>query len=144
MGGGIAISEDLLNEMVLHAREALPNEACGILSGVGQRVFRVYRLNSSNPSPVSYVVDARDHMEVMNDIASSGERMLAIYHSHPESPPVPSLTDIKRSFFPGTRDPNYPDVVHVIIGLAGSAPEVKAYRIEARGISNVEIDHGQG
>lgn len=130
--------------MVLHAREVMPNEACGILSGVGQRVLRVYRLYSSNPSPVSYVVDARDQMEVMNDMASSGTQMLGIYHSHPESPPVPSLTDIKRSFFPGTREPNYPDAVYVIIGLAGPAPEVKAYRIEANEISNVEMVHDQG
>ena len=44
---------------------------------------------------------------------------LAVYHSHPTSAPVPSRTDLERNYSP--------EVVNVIISLAGEAPSVRAW-----------------
>jgi len=135
----IVIPPGLMQEMIAHARVSLPNEACGLIGGRGGRAERLYVLRNSDPSPVSYTADARDHMGAMKDMAARGMELMAIYHSHPDSPPMPSITDINRAFFPGTRELNYPGVVHVIISLSGPMPEARAYSIEAGGIRPVEI-----
>ena len=49
--------------------------------------------------------------------------MVAIYHSHPETPARPSEEDIRLALTPG--------VSYLIVSLAGAAPEVKSYRIES-------------
>lgn len=137
--GGLIISEEQIDEMVAHAIENLPDEACGMLAGLEGRVHKVYCLNNSNPSPVSYAVDPTDQFTANKDIKARGLELVGIYHSHTESPPLPSITDIRRAFFPGTRDLNYPDVIYVIVGLSGPEPEVKAYRIGEGGVRMVEI-----
>jgi len=137
--GDLVISRDHMDEMVAHARESLPDEACGMLGGLAGRVHRVYRLGNSDPSPVSYAVDPIEQLKAMKDMAESGTELVGIYHSHPGAPPLPSITDINRAFFPGTRDLNYPDVVYVIISLSGPAPEVKAFMIEREGVRTVEL-----
>ena len=58
---------------------------------------------------------------VRQAIEDAGWELGAIYHSHTRSPPVPSQTDINLAF--------YPDALYVIVGVAGSAPEVRAFRI---------------
>jgi proteasome lid subunit RPN8/RPN11 len=137
--GRLVIPDELLDEMVSHARKSLPDEACGMLGGIAGQVRKLYALENSNPSPATYIIDPLDQLKTIKDMDSEGLELLGIYHSHPDSPPLPSITDINRAFFPGTRELNYPGVVYVIVGLSGPAPEVKAYRIEADGVVPVEI-----
>lgn len=135
----LSIPREILDDMVAHAREGLPDEVCGMLAGRGSEAITHYRLNNDNPSPVSYSVDPTQQLNVLRNIESSGLELVGIYHSHPDSPPLPSITDINRAFFPGTRELNYPHAVYVIIGLSGPSPEVKAYRIGQADIEQVEI-----
>jgi proteasome lid subunit RPN8/RPN11 len=51
-----------------------------------------------------------------------GEQLLAIYHSHPRSnEPVPSDTDVRLAY--------YPAAVYFIVGLGGTEPVLRAFRI---------------
>ncbi|MBC7962398.1 MAG: Mov34/MPN/PAD-1 family protein, partial [Steroidobacteraceae bacterium] len=59
--------------------------------------------------------------------------MLAIYHSHPESPARPSDEDIRMALTPG--------VSHVIISLADPGlPVVKSYRIDQGQVALEDIN----
>jgi len=133
------ITNTLLNEIIEHSRAALPNEACGLLIGRAGRVERVRPVLNSEPSPVSYVFDSMDHLAAMKEIKSDGMELMGIFHSHPDSPPVPSITDIQRAFFPGTREPNYPEAVYLIVGMSEPAPVVKAFAIQGEHVDKVEI-----
>jgi proteasome lid subunit RPN8/RPN11 len=140
----IIINRSLIEEMVRHAREAYPNEACGILAGLARPganpvVERVFRMLNADDSEVNYRLDPTEQLRVMKEIERSGLRMIAIYHSHPSSPAYPSQTDINRAFFPGTSDENFPGVFYVIVGLAGKEPEVNAYLITERGVEKVLV-----
>jgi proteasome lid subunit RPN8/RPN11 len=54
-----------------------------------------------------------------------GEQLLAIYHSHPRAiMPAPSETDVRLAY--------YPSATYLIVGLAGTQPLVKAFRISER------------
>jgi len=135
----LVIPDELLDEMISHARNCLPNEACGMLAGFAGRARKIYALENSDASSVTYVVDPKAQLMAIRDMNSQGLDMIAIYHSHPDSPPLPSITDINRAFFPGTRDLNYPGVAYVIVGLSGPSPDVRAYRIMSEGVENIEI-----
>jgi proteasome lid subunit RPN8/RPN11 len=58
--------------------------------------------------------------------------MLAIYHSHPETPARPSEEDIRLALTP--------DVVYVILSLLGNnGPVVKGFQIEDGAVTNVPV-----
>lgn len=137
--GRLVIPDEILDEMVSHARQCLPNEACGMLAGVDGHVRKLYALENSDPSAATYTIDPTAQLRAIKDMSANGLELVGIYHSHPDSPPLPSITDINRAFFPGTRELNYPDVAYVIIGLSSPAPEVKAYRIMTEGVEGIEI-----
>ena len=56
------------DEIVAHARSGLPNEACGILAGTGERVERFYAAEPDSPSPFYYRIESRDQIRIMNAI----------------------------------------------------------------------------
>jgi proteasome lid subunit RPN8/RPN11 len=63
------------------------------------------------------------------DIDRRGLEILAVYHSHPTSAPVPSKTDRERNFSE--------DVLNLIVGLATDPPTVRAWWLTA-------TDHREG
>jgi proteasome lid subunit RPN8/RPN11 len=111
-----------LLEMINHAREEAPNEACGILAGKNDRVSRLYRARNAENSPNAYRLFPDEQYRIFKDIEDKGLEIIGIYHSHPFSPPVPSDTDIRQAYSP--------QVSHVVISLAeNEEPQVTAFRI---------------
>lgn len=118
----LVISRELADQMVAHCTSCYPDEACGILAGTGNRATKVYTMLNAEPSPVSYYMDPGEQFRVMKELRQEGLTMVAIFHSHPQSPAYPSVKDVSLAF--------YQDVVYLIIGLTNhDAPEIKAYTI---------------
>jgi proteasome lid subunit RPN8/RPN11 len=61
----------------------------------------------------------------------SGLELLAIYHSHPSTGPVPSQRDLKRNHYGDS-------VVHLIVSLAASPPEVRGWWLNESGFREAE------
>lgn len=135
----LTISREHLDAVISHARSDLPNEACGLLFGSDGRVEQVRPILNVDSSPVTYSFDSREQLRVMGEMESRGLKLVGIYHSHPDSPPIPSLTDIERAFFPGTREPNFPDAVYMIVSLTENEPEVNAFLILGSEVQKVEL-----
>lgn len=117
------ISAEQKKEIIDHAREAFPREACGILAGINGRVKNVFRMsNVSENADDSYFMDPKEQLKVMKDIRKRGLEMLGIYHSHPASAAQPSPRDVELAF--------YPEAVYVIVSLLKKdEPEIRAFRI---------------
>jgi proteasome lid subunit RPN8/RPN11 len=77
-----------------------PNEACGLLAGVGGVVQRVYPIDNILLSPVAYEMEPHAQVRAMTEIEAQGWEITAIYHSHPAGPPTPSPTDIAQAYYP--------------------------------------------
>jgi [CysO sulfur-carrier protein]-S-L-cysteine hydrolase len=112
----------LHDEMLAQAFEELPNECCGLLAGRDGRVTHRYPLSNALTSPVRYESDPKAMFAAFKDMRQQGTDLLAIYHSHPTSEPVPSRTDLERNLY-GM------EVVHFIISLQGGVPQVRAWRL---------------
>jgi len=77
---------------------------------------------NSEPSPVSYFMEPKEQFRVMKELRLEGLTMLAIFHSHPQSPAYPSVKDVDLAF--------YEDTVYVIISLMNQQePVIKAFTI---------------
>lgn len=139
----IVIGRDRMDEILGHARAEHPNECCGLMAGIMEsgrvEVKRLYKIKNIDASPVSYVFDPAAQIKAMTAIESDGLKLVGIYHSHPSSPALPSMTDINRAFFPGTRDLNFPGAVYLIVSMSASVPEVRAFDITEHAVERVEI-----
>ena len=131
MSDKLCIPKEIFEEMLLHCREAYPNEACGILAGSGEEVSKVYKMSNIEKSPVSYEFDSRERINAMKNMRENNHKMLAIFHSHPSSPAYPSAKDMSLAF--------YEDCIYVIVSLIEKQPVVKGFLIGGRDIKSVSI-----
>lgn len=120
----LVVPPPLLDAMVAYARAVLPNECVGFLAGtIADGVAVVAQclpLVNELPSPTEFYTEPRSVFAAFRAMRAAGTDLLAVYHSHPTSPPVPSRKDVERN----TYGPGYP---WVIVGLAGAEPEVRAW-----------------
>ena len=113
----------LYEAMILQAIAELPNECCGLLAGridngIG-RVARRYPLINEAASPREYLSESRSLFAAHRDMHQRSLEVLAIYHSHPTSEPVPSRTDLERNYSA--------EVVNLIISLKDGEPKVRGW-----------------
>lgn len=126
------IPRQIHDELIEHAREGFPLEVCGILGGTGDTVSAVYRMTNTDASNEHFMMEPREQFSVVKDLRAKGLAMLAIYHSHPESPARPSAEDIRLALTPG--------VSYVIISLAATEPDVQSFRIEQGVVDRESIE----
>jgi len=127
------IARALVDEMIQHAREDLPNECCGIVSTRDGAAMQVYRARNAVPSPLRFEIDPRDLIRIHTDIEGSGHEMGSMYHSHVKSPAYPSQTDVNFA-------QHWPGVVWLIVSLADrDAPDVRGFRISGAEIEEIEL-----
>jgi [CysO sulfur-carrier protein]-S-L-cysteine hydrolase len=130
----VRISEALIDEMVAHARDDLPNECCGMIGGREGEARSVIRVENSAASPLRYEMDPQEQYNALKAIEDDGGELLGIYHSHTKSAAYPSQTDVNQAVA-------WPEQIYVIVSLADEdAPDVKAYLLKDLKIADVEID----
>src|SRR3954454_14350061 len=128
------ISKQLIDEMIAHAREDLPNECCGMIGGRDGGVTRVVQVENAAASPLRYEMDPQGQYDALKAIEDGGEELVAIYHSHTRSAAYPSQTDVNEAVM-------WPEQVYVIVSLEDEeAPDVKAYDLADLKIADVDLD----
>jgi proteasome lid subunit RPN8/RPN11 len=126
----LRIPHHIHEDLIAHAREGFPLEVCGMLGGTGDTVSAIYRMTNTDASNEHFMMDPKEQFAVVKDLRAKGLSMLAVYHSHPETPARPSEEDIRLALTP--------DISSVIVSLADSAvPSVKSYKIAS---GNVQIE----
>jgi proteasome lid subunit RPN8/RPN11 len=87
----VVIPAEVRSALVEHAEAELPNEACGLIvlrDGVAER-FVAGRNRAASPYRFELEVDPETWF-----LEDEGYE-LAVFHSHPASPPRPSRTDVE-------------------------------------------------
>lgn len=128
------IAPELLDEIVAHAREELPNECCGMVAGRDGKATAVHRARNAFASPLRYEIHPSDQFRITTEIEERGEEIAAIYHSHTKSEAYPSQTDINLAA-------SWPDPLYLICSLEDpSAPTVRAFSIREGRVQEVELE----
>jgi proteasome lid subunit RPN8/RPN11 len=132
----LLVPTTIREEMIVHARGELPNECCGLLAG---RVVEAtaeatdrFVIRNDDASPRQYHTNARDMLDAFRAMRERELELLAIYHSHPTSSPVPSQRDLEQNTYGES-------VVHVIVSLANPQPELRAWSLSETGYREIEL-----
>jgi proteasome lid subunit RPN8/RPN11 len=123
--------------MVAHAIQDLPNECCGLLAGPlvpelpDQTVTQCFPLLNAEASPRAYTSDPKSLFNAHRAMREHGLEILAIYHSHPTTDPIPSRKDLEWNYHGSA-------VVHLIISLKAEVPLVRAWRLQENDFADAE------
>lgn len=110
----LTIRRDLVDAMVVHARDDHPDEACGVIVGPegSDRPERFIAMANAERSPTFYRFDSGEQLKVWRAMDDADEAPVVIYHSHTATEAYPSRTDISYASEPhahyvlvSTRDP---------------------------------------
>jgi len=130
----LEIPRPMLDVMVTHARNGLPNEACGVVAGRDGRAEQVYPMRNAEDSPVVYRFDEQEQLRVFGEVEDRGWDLVAFFHSHPRTGAYPSPTDRAlahwRDPVTGEEVPAYPGVRYLILSLADGAPTLRAFTFD--------------
>ena len=125
-----------LAEIFAHARQTVPAECCGLISGTAEGTAKtIFALrNIAVDKTVTYEAAPEDLFAAQRRMRECDEQLLGIYHSHPRSEePTPSETDVRLAY--------YPRAVYFIVGLAGPQPLMRAFRISERNESWEQVEY---
>ena len=110
----LILSAELRDTIVQCLRTSLPDEGVGVLAtrGVGSSLtaVRFYPGRNMDASPRRYTMDPADVLPALASMKREKTRLGAIVHSHPNTSPVPSRTDLVEAKFPG--------VLSLIVGFS--------------------------
>ena len=118
----LVLSRTQMYAMQRHVNFEAPLEACGMLGGKKQTVEMVLPVKNAAESQVRFTMDPKAQLRAMNQIESDGLELLAIFHSHPKGPSVPSPTDIAEARY---------QVVNIIWSKVGRRWQARGFWIEA-------------
>ena len=142
----VQLSDSLRAELVVYARETLPEEACGFLIGtrdprpVTQDFFRISAVRPArnlHPSREDrFLIDPLEYAKVESYCrrhAREGLHVLGFWHSHPRSPAAPSPRDLEEAV--GLQRSFPQRYLYLILSLRDpEALEVGCWRLDEEGV----------
>lgn len=117
---------------------AYPQEGCGLLVGAWDgencRIERIAEsANLAADAHRRFEVDPRLQLDLQRQLRGQTERVVGVYHSHPDGAPEPSETDRGRAWDR--------DLVWLIASVkSGKFADLKSFRPGDRGEDFLEID----
>lgn len=99
----LLIPRDIHDAVLEQARNEAPNECCGLLAGPMPTsgdyvVTRHFPLINTLASPTAFESEPHSLLAANRQMRERGWEILAVYHSHPAMPAVPSTRDREMSF----------------------------------------------
>lgn len=128
----MVLPRDLRQRLIDVARSGLPNEVCGYVAGDPSAPLQaqaVYPVENSLASPIAFALDGQSMIDAEERIDENGHEIIAVFHSHPTGPPVPSMRDTSNA---AAYDPQN-HLVHVIVSLQEFVPQIRIWRYTQRG-----------
>lgn len=125
------VVKTVLNSIILHAENSFPNECCGLLAGNSFTFTKYYPLTNESKTPQkNYLASPKELFQTFKQIRTSGQELLGIYHSHPNSIAYPSITDINLAF--------YPEAVYFIFSI--QQQRLAAFHIKQENVISIDFE----
>jgi proteasome lid subunit RPN8/RPN11 len=128
----VQLPRTLVNQL-LHASQLSPEaEVCGLI-GLGPTGTTLYPVaNVARDAARRFELDPKGQIAAMRAMRDRGERLFAIYHSHPHSPAWPSARDLEQAA--------YRDALYLIVSLnTRGVLEMRGFRLTEAGVVEVAL-----
>jgi proteasome lid subunit RPN8/RPN11 len=138
-----AIPDPVLTELVRHLSAALPDEGCAVLLAREDQVRLVPMENAQRrhhtrdpdafprTARTAFSLDPRAWLDLLREADRTGERVLALAHSHPDGGAGFSAED--RRWAAPDGQPLLPGVAHLVIAFRGDRPSDARWALWADG-----------
>ncbi len=128
----LIISHRLQSELIHHAKAGYPHEVCGLLAGHSKQILRVIPTeNRASDTQHGFLISPHDLNIHLPQIRAQGLSLIGFYHSHPDTPPIPSPTDV-RELDNGLQLP------HVVVSISHHQAHIKAWMIQHGQVDPIE------
>lgn len=123
----------LLERIEAHALAHPAEEVCGLIGAIGRNPVSRYPVsNVADHRARRFEMDPRELITAMRTMRQTGERLFAIYHSHPHGAAAPSHEDLDRI--------GYRDAFQLIVSLRDGGTTVRGWRFAGNPPRPVEVD----
>lgn len=122
----IEINKSSIETFRKDSEKKYPFEACGILIGSNENPIKIIEaLPAENINPEKrgdrYEVNPLDIINADRKARKNNCEIVGFYHSHPDTPPIPSQFDLQRA---------WKDYIYVIISISkGKLSNLKTFRL---------------
>ena len=103
------IEPNVIQDIITQAKAELPNESCGYLLGKDDLVSENYPMENIDHSPEHFSFAPKEQFRALKYARNKGLKILANWHSHPNSPSRPSTEDLRLA--------NDPNIYYVILSF---------------------------
>ena len=132
-------------KIVEYCKNIFPNEACGLLAGTTENevatisnssvnyeivypktiiktITKIYLLSNMDASSNHYSMNPEEQLKAVKDARKNGAEIIGSFHSHPNSPAIPSAEDKRLAY--------NPDMEYLILSLwEPNRPILRAFGI---------------
>lgn len=124
----LVIPDALAKAMASQAEAGYPHEVCGLLLGQAdgssvrvERLFDAKNLNEERAHD-RYILDPEAFLAADREGREAGLEIVGIWHSHPDSPARPSITDLEAA---------WAGYSYVIVSVRqGALADLRSYRLD--------------
>ena len=133
MTSELVLPRKLVNQILTHAQQHEHTESCGLISKLDDTPAHYYAVKNIAADPATHFeMEPKQQIAAMKHMREHGEELYAIVHSHPQSHPVPSASDM--------HDAGYPEAYYIIVSLnTKGVLEMRAYRTADQNMEPVEL-----
>lgn len=124
---GLTLTKKAWEDISRHAVEAFPEECCGVIlhDGKSDEVRRCRNIQNAlhaldpesypRDATIAYAMDPQELESIIRQAESSGAKIKAFYHSHPNHEAYFSQED--KAFAMPFGEPSYPDSAQIVISI---------------------------
>jgi proteasome lid subunit RPN8/RPN11 len=87
---------------------------------VDAAIVEAVRTPNVSDDPNRFMIEPAAHIAARREARERGLAVLGFYHSHPHSPPAPSVTDLSEA--------SYPDHLYLIVSPTPERAQIRIFR----------------
>jgi proteasome lid subunit RPN8/RPN11 len=120
------------HSIVALARQMPDQEVCGFIVGREQQALVVIPIGNIAPNPQQrFIMEPQQQIQALMRLQREKLEVLAIFHSHPTTEPLPSLVDVAEFA--------YPDALCLIVSLQHAQARFAAWAIQGLSVNPVPL-----
>ena len=129
----VRLPRAIVDQLFARAIQSPNAEICGLISRDQSGFKKCYAIaNIAADKKLFFAMEPQAQIAALRDMREQGTALAAIYHSHPDTPALPSPSDIEQH--------QYPDALYLIISLADGAPTLRGFYIRGGEIEEIAIN----
>ena len=133
MSMALTLPRPFATRLLFEAQKKPDEEVCGLVGQDDDGRFYLHPVaNVAADRRRCFEMDPQGQIRAMRQMREAGQSLLAIYHSHPDTPPEPSSRDLDAL--------GHPDALYLIISLnIKGVLEMRGWRRTADGVEEVTL-----